>query len=101
MEIKKNVNNGVLSVSVSGRIDTATAPSLENELKDSVGDCESLVLDFSEVNYISSAGLRVLLLSHKAMSRKGGLKLKNVTEPIMEILEVTGFTDILDIEKGK
>ena len=98
MEIKKTSDNGVLNAAISGRIDTTTAPTLETELKSSIDGIELLVLDFSEVNYISSAGLRVLLSVHKAMSKKGGMKLVNVGEAIMEIFEVTGFNEILDIE---
>ncbi len=98
MEIKKTTDNGVLIAAISGRIDTTTAPTLETELNSSFDGIESLVLDFAEVNYISSAGLRVLLSAYKVMSKKGGMKLINVEEPIMEIFEVTGFNDILDIE---
>ena len=98
MEIQKTCGNGILSVAISGRIDTTTAPTLEQELKGSFDSAESLVLDFAEVNYISSAGLRVLLSAHKVMSKKGGMKLVNVGEAIMEIFEVTGFNEILDIE---
>ena len=98
MEIKKTTDKGVLNVAISGRIDTTAAPTLETELKSSFDSIESLVLDFAEVNYISSASLRVLLSAHKVMSKKGGMKLINVGEPIMEIFEVTGFNDILKIE---
>ncbi len=98
MEIKKTTDNGVLNVAISGRIDTTAAPMLETELKSSFDSIESLVLDFAEVNYISSASLRVLLSAHKVMSKKGGMKLINVGKPIMEIFEVTGFNDILKIE---
>lgn len=95
MEIKKTTDNGVLNVAISGRIDTTAAPTIETELKSSFDSIESLVLDFAEVNYISSASLRVLLSAHKVMRKKGGMKLINVGEPIMEIFEVTGFNDIL------
>jgi anti-sigma B factor antagonist len=98
MEIKKVTNESTLNVAISGRIDTTTAPALETELKGSFDSCESLVLDFAEVEYISSAGLRVLLSAQKVMSKKGGMKLINVSEDIMEIFEVTGFSDILTIE---
>lgn len=98
MEIKKTTDNEKLTVAISGRVDTTTAPALENELKDSYDSCESLVLDFAQVEYISSAGLRVLLSAQKVMSKKGGMKLVNVSEDIMEIFEVTGFCDILTIE---
>lgn len=98
MEIKKTTDNKTLTAAISGRIDTTTAPTLETELKSSFDSIESLVLDFAEVNYISSAGLRVLLSAYKVMSKKGGMKLINVSETIMEIFEVTGFNEILDIE---
>ena len=98
MEIRKETNAGTLNIAISGRVDTTTAPALENELKDSYDSCEALVLDFKDVKYISSAGLRVLLSAQKVMSKKGGMKLVNVSRDIMEIFEVTGFTDILTIE---
>ncbi len=98
MEIRKETNAGTLNMAISGRVDTTTAPALENELKDSYDSCESLILDFAQVEYISSAGLRVLLSAQKVMSKKGGMKLVNVSRDIMEIFEVTGFTDILTIE---
>ncbi|MBQ8119771.1 MAG: STAS domain-containing protein [Ruminococcus sp.] len=98
MEIRKETNAGTLNIAISGRVDTTTAPALENELKDSYDSCEALVLDFADVEYISSAGLRVLLSAQKVMSKKGGMKLVNVSRDIMEIFEVTGFTDILTIE---
>ncbi|MBR1384047.1 MAG: STAS domain-containing protein [Ruminococcus sp.] len=98
MEIKKVTNESTLNVAISGRVDTTTAPALEAELKSSFDSCESLVLDFAEVEYISSAGLRVLLSAQKVMSKKGRMKLINVSEDIMEIFEVTGFSDILTIE---
>lgn len=98
MDIKKSMENGVLTVSVIGRVDTTTAPTLETELKNNMSACDSLVLDFAQVEYISSAGLRVLLSAHKVMSKKGGMKLINVSEDIAEIFEVTGFSDFLVIE---
>ena len=98
MDIKKSMENGVLTVSVIGRVDTTTAPTLETELKNNMSGCDSLVLDFAQVEYISSAGLRVLLSAHKVMSKKGGMKLINVSEDIAEIFEVTGFSDFLVIE---
>ena len=98
MNITKEKNNGELNVMIEGRIDTTTAPELETELKADYDGSESLVLDFEKVDYISSAGLRVLLSAQKEMSKKGGMKLKNVSEDIMDIFEVTGFNDILTIE---
>ena len=98
MNIKTAVEGTVVTVSVSGRIDTTTSPVLEQELKSRFDNCEELILDFAEVEYISSAGLRVLLMAHKTMSRKKGMTLKNVGPEIMEIFDVTGFSDILSIE---
>jgi anti-sigma B factor antagonist len=99
MTVNKVNNGGTLTAAISGRVDTTTAPVLEAELKGSFEGCEALVLDFAKVEYISSAGLRVLLSSQKTMTKKGGtMKLVNVSDDIMEIFEVTGFTDILTIE---
>lgn len=98
MTINKNKNGNTLTVNIIGRVDTTTAPQLEQALKAEYEDCSELVLDFAEVEYISSAGLRVLLSSQKVMSKKGGMKLVNVSSDIMEIFDVTGFTDILTIE---
>ncbi len=98
MEIKKSKNNTSLKVSIMGRVDTTTAPQLESELKAELNGITDLYLDFAEVEYISSAGLRVLLSVQKIMNRQGKMVLSNVNEAIMEIFEVTGFTDILDIE---
>ena len=91
MIITKELNGTTLEIALEGRLDTVTAPDLEAELNKSLDGAESLVLDFSKLEYISSAGLRVLLSAHKAMSGKGGMK-------VMEIFEVTGFSDILTIE---
>ena len=98
MTITKNLNGTTLEIALEGRLDTMTAPDLEAELNASLKDAESLVLDFSKLEYISSAGLRVLLSAHKAMSGKGGMKVTNVNEIIAEVFEVTGFADILTIE---
>ena len=98
MKITKNLNGNKLEIALEGRLDTMTAPDLENELKTSLDGAESLVLDFGKLDYISSAGLRVLLSAHKTMSKKGGMKLKNVNEIVSEVLDVTGFADILTIE---
>ncbi|MCR5167273.1 MAG: STAS domain-containing protein [Oscillospiraceae bacterium] len=98
MTVNKENNNGSLAVSINGRIDTTTAPALEEELKSSFDSCSDITLDFANVDYISSAGLRVLLSAQKTMAKKGGMKLKNVSSEIMEIFEVTGFSDILTIE---
>ncbi|MBQ2580954.1 MAG: STAS domain-containing protein [Ruminococcus sp.] len=97
MTVNKNLKADALSVAVEGRIDTTTAPELEKEIKDSLGGVKKLVLDFEKVEYISSAGLRVLLSTQKIMNKQGEMKLINVSSDIMEIFEVTGFSDILTI----
>ena len=99
MTINKSVNGSELVIAIEGRVDTVTAPALETEIKNSIDSADSLVLDFAKVEYISSAGLRVLLYAHKAMAGKGGMKIRNANEDVIEIFEVTGFTDILDIEE--
>ncbi len=98
MTITKNLNGKALEIALEGRLDTMTAPELEKELNRSLDGVKSLVLDFSKLDYISSAGLRVLLSEHKIMSARDGMKVKNVNEIVQEVLEVTGFADILTIE---
>ena len=98
MTITKNQNGTTLEIALEGRLDTMTAPELEAALKESLDEAESLVLDFSRLEYISSAGLRVLLSAHKKMSAKGGMKVTHVNEIVREVFEVTGFADILTIE---
>ena len=97
MTIEKKENGPALEIALEGRLDTMTAPELEAELNQSLGSAESLTLDFSKLEYISSAGLRVLLSAHKAMSAKGGMKITNANEIVQEVFEVTGFADILSI----
>ena len=97
MTINKTMNGTTLEIALEGRLDTMTAPDLEKELNASMKDAESLVMDFSKLDYISSAGLRVLLSAHKMMVAKGGMKVTNVNEIVAEVFEVTGFADILDI----
>ena len=99
MTIEKKMNGSALEIALEGRLDTMTAPELEAELNQSMGNADSLTLDFSKLEYISSAGLRVLLSAHKAMSAKGGMKVTNVNEIVQEVFEVTGFADILNIER--
>ena len=98
MTIQKTVNENVLTVALSGRLDTTTAPQLESELKASMEGVQTLVLDFPELTYLSSAGLRVLLEAQKIMNKQGSMRVKNVNETIQEIFEVTGFCDILTVE---
>jgi anti-sigma B factor antagonist len=98
MKIEKTMNGTTLNIALEGRLDTTTAPDLENALKESMDAAEALTLDFSKLDYISSAGLRVLLSAHKAMSKKDGMKVINVNEIVSEVFDVTGFADILTIE---
>ena len=98
MTIEKVFEGSKLEIKVSGRLDTVTAPDLENELKKSLDGIEELRLDFSALEYISSAGLRVLLSAQKTMNRQGTMVVAGVGDTIMEIFEVTGFSDILTIE---
>ncbi len=98
MTIQKKANGGALEIALEGRLDTMTAPELEAELNQSLADAESLTFDLTKLDYISSAGLRILLSAHKIMSRKGGMKLTHVNEIVQEVFEVTGFADILTIE---
>ena len=98
MTISKELNGNALTLALEGRLDTTTAPDLESELKNSLEGVSELTLDFAGLEYISSAGLRVLLAAHKAMAGKGGMKVTNANEIVSEVFEVTGFADILDIE---
>ncbi len=98
MTITKTQNGKALTIALEGRLDTMTSPELEAELSKALPETESLVFDFTKLDYISSAGLRVLLYAHKALSGKGGMKVTHVNEIVQEVFEVTGFADILDIE---
>ena len=98
MTINKLVNGKELIISLAGRLDTTTAPELDEELKESLKEVEDLKLDFANLEYISSAGLRVLLSAQKKMNGQGKMTVKNVSETVMEIFEITGFSDILTIE---
>ena len=98
MDIKKTKNDTTLMLAIQGRIDTTTAPQLEAELRSDIDGVTELYLDFTGVEYISSAGLRVLLSAQKLMSRQGKMVLSHVNESVMEVFEVTGFSDILTIE---
>ncbi len=101
MNIKKQKVGNTLTVFISGRIDTATAPEAESYINENLDGVSSLILDFAEVNYVSSAGLRVLLSLHKKMMKKDGLKLINVNSSVCDVFEVTGFDEILRFEKGE
>ena len=98
MTIKKELEGDKLVVAIEGRLDTTTAPELEEELKASLDGVKDLTLDLTELEYISSAGLRVLLSAQKIMNAQGEMRLTGVNEVVMEVFEVTGFSDILTIE---
>ena len=98
MDIKKTKNDTTQTLAIQGRIDTTTAPQLEAELRSDIDGVTELYLDFTGVEYISSAGLRVLLSAQKLMSRQGKMVLSHVNESVMEVFEVTGFSDIMTIE---
>ena len=96
IEIKKTAQETIIEI--AGRLDTITAPALEKTINDDIGDTKNLVLDLSGVEYISSAGLRVLLSAQKKMQKIGSMKVTGVCAEVMEVLEMTGFADILVIE---
>lgn len=98
MTINKISEGEKLTLALTGRLDTNSSPALEAELKQSVSGVKELIFDFSEVEYISSAGLRILLAAQKVMNRQGSMKLIGVNEDVMEVFEITGFSDILTIE---
>ena len=98
MTIQQIKNGNALTIVLEGRLDTMTAPELEETLKTALEGVEGLTFDFEKLDYISSAGLRVLLAAQKTMNQQGSMKVKNANEIIMEIFEVTGFSDILTIE---
>lgn len=97
--VNQELKGNVLNVTLKGRLDTNTAPSLEKQLKELItGEVKELIFDFSDLAYIASAGLRVLLSTQKIMSKQGKFVIKNVSEAVMEVFELTGFVDILTIE---
>ena len=98
LNINKKTENGALTVALEGRLDTTSAPQLEGELKGALEGVTSLVLDLEGLEYISSAGLRVLLSAQKLMNKQGEMTITHVNDVIMEIFDVTGFTDILTIQ---
>lgn len=98
MEIIKNLDQGKLTIAVKGRLDTTTAPSLERELKSALNGVSELTFDLADLVYISSAGLRVLLSAQKVMNKQGKMVIKRANTDIMDVFEVTGFVDILNIE---
>ena len=98
MEIKKTEQEKTVILTLAGRLDTTTAPQLEAAVKEALESADKLVLDFNDLEYISSAGLRVLLAAHKGMSQKDGLVVRNVCDDIKEVFDITGFSDILTVE---
>lgn len=99
MTIKKRAEGEKITLELEGRLDTSTAPSLEQEIKDSVtGEIRELILDLKGLQYISSAGLRVLLAAQKKMNRQGSMVVKNANDMVTEVFQVTGFIDILTVE---
>lgn len=99
MIINKKEQGTKLELALTGRLDTITAPKLEAELKHSINGVTALTLDFAELEYISSAGLRVLLAAQKVMNKQGSMVICHVNETIMEVFEITGFSEILTIEE--
>lgn len=98
MTIHKNIAGNKMTVALDGRLDTMTSPKLEGEIRGSLAGITELEFDFQDLSYISSAGLRVILSAQKVMNRQGSMTVRNVNEDIMEIFEVTGFVDLLNIE---
>ena len=96
IEIKKNAEETIIEI--VGRLDTITAPALDKTINEDIGETKNLVLDVKGMEYISSAGLRILLATQKKMQKTGSMKLTNVCDGVMEVLEMTGFADILVIE---
>ena len=98
LNIKKTIENGKAVLMPEGRLDTVTAPEMEKTVNEILPELRELVMDFKDLEYISSAGLRVLLSAQKAMNKQGKMTVCNVNETITEIFDVTGFSDILNIE---
>ena len=99
MEIKKELNSESLTIALSGRLDAVTAPQLEKELGSSLDGIKNLTFDFAQLEYIASAGLRVLLVAQKRMNKQGKMSIKNVSEEVKEVLDMTGFINFLQIEE--
>ena len=97
LTIRKNIGNGKAVFALEGMLDTLTAPEMEKELRDSIDGVTELTWDFEKLEYISSAGLRVLLAAQKLMNRQGSMKVTNVNRSVMEIFEITGFSEVLTI----
>lgn len=98
MEINLTKSENAMNIALEGRLDTTTAPQLETKISAEIADVKELVLDFAKLDYISSAGLRVVLAAQKIMNKQGSMVLRNVNPDIMEVFNITGFSDILTIE---
>ncbi|MBO4339468.1 MAG: STAS domain-containing protein [Clostridia bacterium] len=98
MDISTKKDGNSLVISVSGRVDTVTAPELEKRITENIDGISELVLDLKDMTYTSSSGLRVILRAQKLMNKQGSIKVTNVRDEVMEIFDVTGFSDILNIE---
>ena len=98
LTIEKNADSGTLTISLKGRLDTTTAPSLESEFKSSLNGVTELIIDLKDLVYISSAGLRVLLSAQKVMNKQGKMLVKNPNDDVKDVFEVTGFIDIFNVE---
>ncbi|MGI5923808.1 MAG: STAS domain-containing protein [Lentisphaeria bacterium] len=98
MKIEKDRKGQELTLTLTGRLDTTTAPTLEQELQQSWNDISTLILELKELDYISSAGLRVILTAQKHMLKQGSMKLRNLSDNVREVFEMTGFADIMTIE---
>ncbi len=98
MKILQTVEGEKLTIALQGRLDTTTSPELEAELKEALPNVKNLVFDFKDLEYISSAGLRIMLFAQKTMNKQGEMVIKNVNETVNEVFDVTGFSDILTIE---
>ena len=99
MTITKKQNGNSLEIFLEGRLDTVTAPELEAELKSSLGGVEDLTMNFAKLEYISSAGLRVLLAAQKIMNKQGKMVIRGANETILEVFDITGFCDVLTVEQ--
>lgn len=99
MKITKELNGTTLTMKVSGRLDASNAQELTNQLNNSLSGVKELIFDFSGMQYVASAGLRVLLTAQKRMNKQGSMKIRNVDDSVMEVFEMTGFADLMDIEQ--
>ena len=98
MEITKNLEGTTLTMVLSGRLDASNAQDLTNELNASLDGVKELIFDFTSLKYVASAGLRALLMAQKRMNKQGSMTIKHVDEAVMEVLEMTGFADLMNIE---